>query len=62
MTIFGGGGIAGELICGSEPFRCHVTVVRKRPDPSSGRPASWAGSKRDDALSGADAVDPGPGA
>jgi phosphoglycerate dehydrogenase-like enzyme len=55
VTIFGGGGIALELVALLSPFRCRVTVVRKRPAPVDGaRVLGW--EHRDEALSGADAV------
>jgi phosphoglycerate dehydrogenase-like enzyme len=55
VTIFGGGGIAQEIIRLLRPFRCQVTVVRKRPDPVEGaRVLLW--DQRDEALPDADAV------
>jgi phosphoglycerate dehydrogenase-like enzyme len=55
VTIFGGEGIARELIRLIEPFRCQVTVVRKRTDAVDGaRVVGW--DQRDEALPGADAV------
>ena len=55
VTIFGGGGIALELVALLAPFGCRVTVVRKRPAPIDGvQVLGW--EHRDDALAGADAV------
>ena len=61
VTIFGGGGIAQELIRLFTPFHCQLTVVRKRPGAIEGADASadvrvlgW--DERDAALRDADAV------
>jgi phosphoglycerate dehydrogenase-like enzyme len=55
VTVFGGGGIAQELIRLLQPFDCHITVVRKRPDPMAGvQVVGW--DERDATLTGADAV------
>lgn len=56
VTIFGAGGITEELVGLLQPFRCHITVVRKRPAPLGGvdRVVGW--EDRDRALAGADAV------
>jgi phosphoglycerate dehydrogenase-like enzyme len=55
VTIFGGGGIAQELLRLLSPFGCQVTVVRKRSDPLEGaRILGW--DRRNDALGEADAV------
>jgi phosphoglycerate dehydrogenase-like enzyme len=55
VTIFGGGGIAQELLRLLNPFGCQATVVRKRPDPLQGaRILGW--ERRNDALGDADAV------
>ena len=55
VTIFGGGGIATELIALLAPFHCQITVVRKRAEPIEGaRVVGW--DDREDALPGADAV------
>jgi phosphoglycerate dehydrogenase-like enzyme len=55
VTIFGGGGIAQELIRLLDPFGCHITVVRRRPEPVDGAAVlGWA--RRREALPGADAV------
>ncbi|MDQ6613855.1 MAG: D-isomer specific 2-hydroxyacid dehydrogenase family protein [Actinomycetota bacterium] len=55
VTIFGGGGIAQDLVRLLAPFCCQVTVVRKRPDPMEGAQVlGW--DLREQALPGADAV------
>ncbi|MDQ1392484.1 MAG: hypothetical protein QOF30_1461 [Acidimicrobiaceae bacterium] len=55
VTIFGGGGIAHELVRLLGPFGCQVTVVRKRADPlDDARVLGW--DRRNDALGDADAV------
>jgi len=56
VTIFGGGGIAEELIGLLRPFGCRITVVRKRPAPMEGvsRVLEWGA--RHEALEGAQAV------
>lgn len=56
VTIFGGGGIAEELIGLLRPFECEITVVRKRPAPMEGvsRVLDWPA--RHQALEGAQAV------
>jgi len=56
VTIFGGGGIAEELIGLLRPFECDITVVRKRPAPMDGvsRVLDWPA--RHQALEGAQAV------
>jgi phosphoglycerate dehydrogenase-like enzyme len=56
VTIFGGGGITEELVDLLQPFRCRITVVRKRPVPMPGvdRVVGW--DRRDEVLSDADAV------
>lgn len=58
VTVFGGGGIAQELIRLLGPFGCQVTVVRKRADPIHGaRILAWDGTgEADEALRGADVV------
>ena len=55
VTIFGGGGIALELIALLAPFGCRITVVRRRPIPIEGvQVVDW--EQRDNALTSADAV------
>lgn len=36
VTILGGGGIAEDIIPLLEPFKCEITVIRKRPVPLAG--------------------------
>ncbi|WP_147268640.1 D-isomer specific 2-hydroxyacid dehydrogenase family protein [Sphaerisporangium album] len=36
VTILGGGGIAGKLVRLLQPFGCHITVIRRRPDKLDG--------------------------
>ena len=36
VTILGGGGIAEDIIPLLEPFKCEITVIRKRPAPFAG--------------------------
>ena len=36
VTILGGGGIAEDIIPLLEPFKCEITVIRKRPIPLAG--------------------------
>ena len=36
VTILGGGGIAEDIIPLLEPFKCEITVIRKRPAPLAG--------------------------
>ncbi|MEU9891231.1 D-isomer specific 2-hydroxyacid dehydrogenase family protein [Sphaerisporangium sp. NPDC051011] len=36
VTILGGGGIAEELVRLLQPFGCHITVIRRRPDKLDG--------------------------
>lgn len=56
VTILGGGGIARSLIELLRPFRCTITVVRRRPEPMDGvthvRPPEEAAA----AMAEADAV------
>lgn len=55
VTIFGGGGIARELIRLLDPFGCPITVVRRRPEPVPGAVVlGW--ERRREALPEADAV------
>ena len=54
VTIVGGGGIAESLLRLLGPFRCDVTVVRRRPRPMAGASAVVGDGRLDDALTGAD--------
>jgi phosphoglycerate dehydrogenase-like enzyme len=56
VTIFGGGGIAVELIKLLQPFDCHITVVRRRDEPMEGVDRLITFAERYEALSGADVV------
>jgi phosphoglycerate dehydrogenase-like enzyme len=56
VAIFGGGGIAQELIRLLKPFGCHITVVRKHPQPMDGVDRVLAFGERYEALKGADVV------
>jgi phosphoglycerate dehydrogenase-like enzyme len=56
VTIFGGGGIAEELIRLLQPFRCQITVVRRHPRAMDGTDAVLGWDHTDDALRGAQAV------
>lgn len=55
-TIFGGGGIARELVKLLQPLRCHVTVVRRHPAEMLGVERVRGFGERFDALRGADVV------
>jgi phosphoglycerate dehydrogenase-like enzyme len=55
-TVFGGGGITEELVDLLQPFRCRITVVRKRPAPMQGVHEVLGWEQRHEALPGADAV------
>lgn len=55
-TIFGGGGIATELIKLLDPFECSITVIRRRPDPMDGVETVLSFGERYPALKGADVV------
>ena len=54
VTIVGGGGIAESLLRLLGPFRCDVTVVRRRPRPMAGARSVVGDDRLDDALTGAD--------
>jgi phosphoglycerate dehydrogenase-like enzyme len=54
VTIVGGGGIAESLLRLLGPFRCDVTVVRRRPRPMAGASSVVGDGRLDDALTGAD--------
>ncbi len=55
-TVFGGGGTTEELVDLLQPFRCRITVVRKRPAPMQGVHPVLGWEQRYEALPGADAV------
>ena len=54
VTIVGGGGISESLLRLLGPFRCDVTVVRRRPRPMAGARSVVGDDRLDDALTGAD--------
>ena len=56
ITIFGGGGIAAELIKLLQPFDCEITVVRRHPDAMEGVDRMFSFGTRYDALRGADVI------
>jgi phosphoglycerate dehydrogenase-like enzyme len=56
VTIFGGGGIAQELVKLLQPFGCHITVVRRHPEPMEGVDTLLDFGQRYEALKGADVV------
>lgn len=56
VTIFGGGGIAKELIRLLEPFHCTISVVRRHPEPMEGVKTVIGFGERYEALKGADLV------
>jgi phosphoglycerate dehydrogenase-like enzyme len=56
VTIFGGGGITDELVDLLGPFRCRITVVRKRPAAMPGVAQVVGWDQRDEVLAHADAV------
>ena len=56
ITIFGGGGIATELIKLLQPFNCEITVVRRHPDAMEGVDRVFDYGTRYDALRGADVI------
>jgi phosphoglycerate dehydrogenase-like enzyme len=56
VTMFGGGGIARELIRLLQPFDCTITVIRRRPDPIDGVDSVIGFDERYQALKGADVV------
>jgi phosphoglycerate dehydrogenase-like enzyme len=55
-TIFGGGGIATELIKLLTPFECSITVIRRHPGPMDGVETVLSFGERYPALKGADVV------
>ena len=56
VTIFGGGGIARELVRLLTPFDAEITVVRRHPRPMQGVQRVLGFSERYEALRGADVV------
>lgn len=56
VTVLGGGGIASEYIRLIEPFRCHVTVVRRSPEPHPAAERTYGLDRLDEALATADVV------
>jgi phosphoglycerate dehydrogenase-like enzyme len=56
VTVVGGGGIGEVLLHLLEPFRCDVTVVRRRPSPMRGACAVVGTDGLNDALASADVV------
>jgi phosphoglycerate dehydrogenase-like enzyme len=56
VTIFGGGGIARELVRLLQPFGCEITVVRRHAEPMAGVTRLLDFGQRYEALRGADVV------
>jgi len=56
VTIFGGGGIARELVRLLRPFDVEITVVRRHPQPLEGVDRVLPFNERYEALRGADVV------
>ena len=56
VVVLGGGGITGALLALLVPFRCRVTVVRKRPAPLEGAADVVGPDRLLDVLAGASAV------
>jgi phosphoglycerate dehydrogenase-like enzyme len=56
VVVFGGGGIAEVLVALLQPFRCRVTVVRRRPVPMAGVDRVVGPEERLAVLADADAV------
>jgi phosphoglycerate dehydrogenase-like enzyme len=56
VVILGAGGITVSLLRLLEPFRCHVTVVRRRREPLSGADRVVGMDDLDEALTGAELV------
>jgi len=56
VTILGGGGITESLLRLLEPFRCHVTVVRRNVEHMNGATDVVESEYLVDALTGADVV------
>ncbi|HUH08214.1 MAG TPA: NAD(P)-dependent oxidoreductase [Egibacteraceae bacterium] len=56
VTIFGGGGVAGELIRLLAPLDVAVTVVRRRPAPMEGTASVVGFDQRFEAIKSADVI------
>ena len=56
VSIIGGGGIAESLVRMLQPFRCHITVVRRRAEAMEGVDDVLEADRFADALPGADLV------
>lgn len=56
VVVLGAGGITRSFLRLLEPFHCHVTVVRRRPEPLAGADAVVTMDGLDQALEGADLV------
>jgi phosphoglycerate dehydrogenase-like enzyme len=56
VTIFGGGGITRELVSLLQPFGCHITVVRRHPEPMDGVDVVHPFEHRYESLRGADVI------
>ena len=56
VVVFGGGGITSELVRLLEPFRCHITVVRRSADPFPGAAGTISLGQRLEVLADADLV------
>jgi phosphoglycerate dehydrogenase-like enzyme len=56
VTIFGGGGIAGELVRLLAPFGATISVVRRHAEPMPGVSRVFDFAERYEALKGADVV------
>jgi phosphoglycerate dehydrogenase-like enzyme len=56
VVLVGGGGITASLLRLLEPFRCHITVVRRRPEPLAGADRVVGMDDLDEALIGAELV------
>lgn len=56
VVVLGAGGITESLLRLLGPFGCHVTVVRRRPDPLHGADRVVGMDELDDALTGAELV------
>jgi len=56
VVVLGGGGITESLLRLLLPFRCHVTVVRRRPQSMEGADVVVGMERHDEALTGAELV------